>query len=69
MGDSSDNIPPAWLKCGYKTALKCFNDTIYFEQCLINKPENRYHLNRLLVDFDYIPCDIINEFLISANIC
>lgn len=66
MGDTSDNISSVLSKCGPKTALKCFHDRAYFEERL--KKENaqqKYELNRTLVDFDYIPSDLMNEFMLT----
>jgi hypothetical protein len=63
MGDSSDNISSVFKKCGVKTALKCFLEPEYFNNKL--KKENayeKYELNRLLIDFNYIPQNIQDEF-------
>jgi len=64
MGDTSDNIPSIFLKCGPKTAEKCYDDPYFFQERL--KRENadeRWKLNQLLVDFNYIPKEIRNEFI------
>ena len=64
MGDKSDNIPAIFKKCGQKTALKCWQDSKYFEDKL--KKENaseKYSRNRLIVDFNYIPTEYIDTFL------
>ena len=64
MGDVSDNIPSVLKKCGPKTALKCFEDPIYFEERL--KKENaleKYKLNQLLIDFNNIPDYLKEEYL------
>jgi 5'-3' exonuclease len=64
MGDPSDNIPSVLKKCGPKTALKCWNDLHYFGERL--KKENAveiYQRNKKLVDFDEIPCDLIENFI------
>ena len=64
MGDVSDNIPSILKKCGPKTALKCFEDPIYFEERL--KKENaleKYKLNQLLIDFNNIPDYLKEEYL------
>ena len=64
MGDSSDNIPSVIKKCGPKTALKCYDDSNYFEERL--KKENAYELyerNKKLVDFNCIPQELIDGFI------
>jgi len=63
MGDTSDNIPSIFKKCGPKTALKCWQDTAYFEEKL--KKENAYEMyerNKKIVCFDCIPKDYQNDF-------
>ena len=64
MGDVSDNINPVLNKCGPKTALKCYQDRTYFEEKL--KKENaqeKYNINKKLVDFNEIPIEYVNEFM------
>ena len=39
MGDSSDNIPSAFPKCGPKTALKCIADPEFFKKKMNDNPE------------------------------
>jgi 5'-3' exonuclease len=63
MGDTSDNIPSIFKKCGPKTALKCWQDTAYFEEKL--KKENAYEMyerNKKIVCFDCIPKDLQTDF-------
>jgi 5'-3' exonuclease len=63
MGDTSDNIPSIFKKCGPKTAIKCWEDTAYFEEKL--KKENAYEMyerNKKIVSFDYIPKNYQNDF-------
>ena len=63
QGDVSDNIPAVLKKCGPKTALKCYNDPIYFEERL--KKENalqKYNVNKLLIDFNNIPTYLVEEY-------
>ena len=64
-GDKSDNIPSIFPKCGPKTALKYFENRDLFEKKLQESEEfrQRYELNRKIIDFDYIPDDLINEFM------
>jgi len=69
MGDSSDNIGPVLQKCGPKTAAKCFEDPVYFEERM--KKENAYETfktNQILIDFEYIPEHLQTEFYTSLSI-
>jgi len=64
MGDTSDNIKSVLNKCGPKTALKCFKDRTYFDERM--KKENAYEkfeLNQKIIDFNFIPQNIIDEFV------
>jgi 5'-3' exonuclease len=70
-GDKSDNIPSVFPKCGPKTALKYYND----KNLLVNKLNSdikykkQYELNRQLIDFNYIPQELVNEFMtIGTNV-
>ena len=68
MGDTSDNIPSVLSKCGPKTALKCYHDKAYFDERM--KKENAYDKwtkNQLLVDFNYIPQHLIDEFMLNID--
>ena len=64
MGDTSDNIPSVFPKCGLKTAQKCVKDDAFFKKKMDNNTlyYNQYKLNELLVDFDKIPELYQNEF-------
>ena len=65
MGDTSDNIPSVFPKCGLKTAQKCIEDEEFLKKKMCNNEEyyNRYELNKKLVSFDEIPSELINEFM------
>jgi 5'-3' exonuclease len=65
MGDTSDNIPSVFPKCGPKTAQKCIDDHEFFKKKMDNKPEYyaQYELNKRLVSFDNIPQEIAIEFM------
>lgn len=65
MGDTSDNIPSVFPKCGPKTALKCIEDAEFFEKKMANNPAyyQQYELNETLVSFDKIPSNYVNEFM------
>ena len=69
MGDSSDNIPSAFPKCGPKTALKCITDPEFFKKKMNNNPEfyKQYKLNQLLVNFNNIPENLVEEFMYSIK--
>ena len=64
-GDRSDNIPSAFLKCGKKTAEKlyCLPEE---ERNMVIKAKNgwdRYQHNRRLIDFNFIPTNLKDDFL------
>lgn len=65
MGDTSDNIPSVFPKCGPKTALKCIEDDEFFKKKMANNPSyyGQYELNEILVSFDKIPTNYVNEFI------
>jgi len=65
MGDSSDNIPSVFPKCGLKTAKKCVEDEEFLHNKIKNYPEyeERLKLNELLIDFDKIPDIYVDEFM------
>jgi 5'-3' exonuclease len=69
MGDSSDNIPSVFPKCGPKTAQKCIEDPEFFKKKMADNPEYyaQYELNKKLVNFDNIPQDFIDEFMITLK--
>jgi 5'-3' exonuclease len=64
MGDTSDNIPSVFPKCGPKTAQKCIEDPEFFKKKMDNNPEyyKQYELNKILVNFDNIPENLVEEF-------
>uniref|UniRef100_A0A6C0DGC6 5'-3' exonuclease domain-containing protein n=1 Tax=viral metagenome TaxID=1070528 RepID=A0A6C0DGC6_9ZZZZ len=70
MGDSSDNIPSVFPKCGIKTALKCVDDPEYFKKKMgiSIQYHEQYILNETLVSFDKIPKDLVNDFLATNTI-
>jgi 5'-3' exonuclease len=70
MGDSSDNIPSIFPKCGPKTAQKCIDDSAFFLKKMSENPEiyqKQYELNQLLVDFNKIPDYLKTEFIASIR--
>lgn len=66
-GDISDNIPSVFPKCGPKTALKYFQNRDLFEKKLQESETytNNYESNRKIIDFNYIPEDLVSEFMNS----
>ena len=69
MGDSSDNIPSVFPKCGQKTAMKCITDNEFFIKKMDHNEEyyKRYELNKTLVDFNRIPQTLVDEFMDSLK--
>jgi 5'-3' exonuclease len=69
MGDTSDNIPSAFPKCGPKTAQKCIEDPEFFKKKILDNPEHykQYKLNQQLVCFDNIPEDLSAEFMATIK--
>jgi len=69
MGDTSDNIPSVFPKCGLKTAQKCVEDDEFFKKKMDNNPNfyAQYKLNEQLVNFDKIPENYIDEFMATIK--
>jgi len=69
MGDSSDNIPSVFPKCGPKTAQKCIDNPDFFKKKMENNEEyyKQYELNKKLVNFDNIPIELYNEFMATIK--
>jgi 5'-3' exonuclease len=65
MGDTSDNIPSVFPKCGPKTAKKCYENKDFFEKKMNNNKEyyKQYEVNKKLIDFNNIPINLLNEFM------
>jgi len=65
MGDTSDNIPSVFPKCGPKTAQKCIEDSEFFKKKMADNAEyyNQYELNQKLINFDNIPKNLVEEFM------
>jgi len=69
MGDTSDNIPSVFPKCGLKTAQKCIEDEEFFKKKMADNPVyyEQYRLNEELVNFDKIPQNYIEEFMATIK--
>ncbi len=70
MGDTSDNIPSVFPKCGIKTAKKCVENEEFLIKKMNENPDYRkqYILNETLVSFDKIPVKLIEEFLKTCDL-
>jgi 5'-3' exonuclease len=69
MGDSSDNIPSVFPKCGPKTAQKCIDDPAFFQKKMAENPayQVQYELNEMLVSFNRIPEELVDEFMLTIR--
>jgi len=69
MGDSSDNIPSVFPKCGPKTAQKCIDDPAFFQKKMAENPayQVQYELNERLVSFNRIPEELVDEFMLTIR--
>jgi 5'-3' exonuclease len=66
-GDKSDNIPSVLPRCGMKTAAKFYENSELFEDRMniTDGSRERYERNQLIIDFDRIPTELINDFKLS----
>ncbi len=69
MGDTSDNIPSVFPKCGPKTAQKCMEDPEFFKKKMADNSDYyaQYELNKKLVDFNCMPGELVAEFMDSIK--
>lgn len=65
LGDKSDNILPIFKKCGPKTCEKYYENKDLFLEALAKDSgaQDKYEVNKKLVDFNEIPENLVNEFL------
>ena len=66
-GDKCDNIKPIFSRCGPKTLEKYFKDNSLLVEELKREGKS-CDLNRLLVDFNQIPIEIVEEYK-NKNLC
>ena len=66
-GDKSDNIPSVLPRCGMKTAAKFYENEELFQDRIniTDGARERYERNKLIIDFDRIPLELINDFKIT----
>ena len=63
-GDKSDNILPLFKRCGKKTLESLYINKELFEKKLNQeKKTDHFNLNKMLIDFDYIPSLYKNQLL------
>jgi 5'-3' exonuclease len=66
VGDISDNIPSIFKKCGEKTAIKYFhNENLFQEKLKQENAEEKYKFNKLLIDFNQIPEQLLDGFILK----
>ena len=65
LGDKSDNILPIFKKCGPKTCEKYYENKELFLEALAKDKDaqDKYELNKKLVDFNEIPETLVNGVL------
>ena len=63
IGDKSDNIPPLFKKCGIKKVEQLYKDNKLFLELLEKESViDSYNRNKILVDFNEIPEDLVDIF-------
>lgn len=70
MGDTSDNIPQVFKKCGPKTALKLVKDKELLKQRLAESQDavKQYQLNRKMISFKEIPKELTERIIEKVNV-
>ena len=63
-GDTSDNIPSVFTRCGAKTAYKYATNDVLLQKKLSESKDARdaFTRNSLLIDFNNIPTEIVTSF-------
>jgi 5'-3' exonuclease len=69
-GDPSDNISSVFPRCGPKTAIKYFQNKDLLTKKLQESTtyQTAYELNTKIIDFNYIPQEIVQEFYTSLEL-
>ena len=62
MGDTSDNIPAIFPKCGYVTAKKCYENPEFYQKKKTEDSEKMFERNNQIINFDCIPEKLCEEF-------
>lgn len=68
-GDPSDNIPPIFKGCGKVTAKKLARDPNLLAEALKTYGYDQFNLNVRLIDFGYIPDNVVTEIEEQLNNC
>lgn len=63
MGDTSDNIPSIFQKCGFVTAKKCYENPEFYKKKLGSDSKKLFERNNKIINFDFVPEVFKNEFL------
>ena len=63
MGDTSDNIPPIFPKCGFVTAKKCYENPDFYQKKMNEESKKMFERNNEIINFNCIPQILIKEFL------
>ena len=69
-GDTSDNIPSVFPKCGPKTAMKYYKNRDLLTKKLQESTifQTAYELNSKIIDFNNIPEELVNEFYTTLEL-
>jgi 5'-3' exonuclease len=70
LGDKSDCIPPILSGCGPKTTEKYYENKELFLKALekTEGAKERYELNKKLVSFSEIPCELLENFIQTFHV-
>ena len=65
MGDTSDNIPAIFPKCGFVTAKRCYTDPAFYakKHATSSDGKEKFEFNNRIINFECIPHEYANEFL------
>jgi 5'-3' exonuclease len=65
MGDSSDNIPSIFPRCGFITAKKCYDKPEFYKNKMTVDSEKLFIRNNQIINFECIPAEYTKQFLHS----